>query len=178
MDNIVGFLAVAVALVALIVETTRSRLTQQADTLLRFADRYTAAPMRGTRRAAAKKLLAAKTFNDELSDVLDFFTLLALFVERGAMDARLAYMTFDYWLLHYWQAAHEHIRSERQSDPKSWLRLDHLASRFQRMRRKEGLSAAIDGPSLRKFLVEESASSPALMQSVRVRAKTLPVGRR
>lgn len=90
MDNLPGLLAVAVALAALIVETKRSRLTQQADTLLRFADRYTATLVRQTRRTATKKLLASSESNDELSDVLDFFILLGLSVERGTMDSCLA----------------------------------------------------------------------------------------
>jgi hypothetical protein len=57
------------------------------------------------------RLLKEEYPNYELEDVLDFFTTLDLLVEYNALDARLTYEVFTYWVTRYWCCAKEPAKS-------------------------------------------------------------------
>ena len=151
---IAGFASVVVAMVALWLESKKTRLTTQADILLRLDERFCCSEMRTLRGNASGKLLAGKLPNNELGDILDFFSNLAYMVNRGALDMELVYAPFEYWITGYWCAAQGYISKQRQFDPESWLTLENLIKRMELM--KKSTEAHLSDESLRAFLEEEA----------------------
>jgi hypothetical protein len=153
---IIALASVLVAVVALWLETRRSRLAMNADMLLRLDERFCGAEMRQARCTAAQKLAARAAVNNELGDILDFFTNIAYMVKYGALDAGMAYEAFNYWVLRYWYVGQDYIGAIRQTDPESWLSLAYLVQRFEAIKRRRRLPAVIAPESLSAFLVEET----------------------
>lgn len=110
--------------------------------------------MRAIRRTAAKKLLKHQLHNNELSEILDFFSNIAYMVELGALDASMAYKPFEYWILRYWYNAQEHVTDQRRFDADSWKTLEKLIRDFERS--KKGTRDYKSNDSLRHFLIEEA----------------------
>ena len=155
-DALVGLLSVAVAIIALGIETRRSRISQQADIIIRLAERFKDPAMRELRRTAANKLIQRSATNDELSDVLDFFCILATLVKAGAFNLAFAYSAFDYWVSRYWQCAQEHVAMERKYDPDTRQSLDWLVRKFAKISRRSRIPVIFSTEVLEKFLREEA----------------------
>ena len=156
MDTLIGFISVAVAVAALWLETKRSRLSMQADMLMRLDEKFTDNSVRNLRKAASKKLLADETNIVELCEVLNFFTNISYMVNHQALDQRLAYDGFEYWISRYWQAALASIQRERNFDPDSWGNLEKLVRKFERIKSKKKQTIVYSKEELNRFLVEET----------------------
>src|SRR3989304_2172143 len=96
LSSVVGLVSVVLAVAALWLETRRSRLAMHADMLLRLDERFCGATMRQQRQEAARKLLAGAMPNNDLGDLLDFFSNIAYMVNRSALDEVMAYEAFQY----------------------------------------------------------------------------------
>jgi len=156
--SVAAFLSVMIALVGLLLETRKSRLAMQSDILLRIDERFCCSETRTLRQKAARKLLKRETPNYELTEVLDFFTLIAYMVEHGALSPRLAYAPYEYWICRYWHSAKEHITETRRFEPESWVTLERLVQKLERIGMEKGRQAYTD-EELARFLREEEALS-------------------
>ena len=156
-----GLFSVTVAVVALLLQGRRARIALQTDLLLKYYDRFYSPEMHKTRQTAAQQLLAGKSPNYELEDVLDYFGIIGALLERKALDHKLAYGLFDWWILRYWSCAQEYINARRQysadPDPEMWAYLDRLVGELRDYRKEHG-SPAIPQSALRSFLEEEARS--------------------
>lgn len=89
LTSIIGLFSAISAVVALLLESRRSRITLQTDLLLRLDEKFYCPEMTKMRQIAASKLLREEFPNYELDDLLDCFTTVAYLLERKALDMDL-----------------------------------------------------------------------------------------
>jgi hypothetical protein len=150
--SLVGIITSLVAIIGLLIELRRSRISLQTDTLLRLEDRFYSADMISTRIKAAQKLLRGELENEELSDVLDFFSTTTLLLERKAIDRDLVYNLQSYWMIRYWLAARDYVKAARELDYETWTNLQRWVERFMKIEREKSYSEE----EIRKFLQTEA----------------------
>jgi len=161
METLIGFVSVAIAVIALRMETKRSRLAIQADVLFRLDERFSSEHMRKTRQTAAQKLTSGDLDNEELSDVLDFFSNIAFMVKADALDTQLAFDAFEYWLVRYWYASQDYVRQARQYDSGSWASVEYLVARFEQIKERQKAPRTVSADALKHFLTEEAGRKVA-----------------
>lgn len=152
-----GIATILVALIAIWVEGRRWRLQFQIDLLLRLSDKFAGSDIRIRRKYVAKKLLESKDINLELFyELLDFFTILGILVERKALPFDLCYRWFEYWIVRYWYFAERHVIGDREAhnDPELWSTMERLASKLLVYRRQRHLPEITENEAQR-FLREE-----------------------
>ena len=155
---VVSSIAVAVAVIALLVQTRNSRIAVQTQALLSLSERFDSAAMRAIRRKAASNLLARKPSDDELADILDFLSSIAFLRSRRAIDRALAYNQFSWWMVRYWHAASPFIVEERERDPQSWMMLEQVVRELEKLEEHDGFPRdAYSVEKIREFLSREAS---------------------
>lgn len=156
-----GLITATIAIIALVVGGRRSRIALQTDLLLKYYDEFYSPEMHKVRRTAVQKLIAGKSPNYELEDVLDYFGIIGALLERKALDHELTYGLFDFWILRYWCCAQEYIAARRQDPedpaPEMWSCLERLVNGLLAYRKEKGATVITDGAA-RRFLREEGRS--------------------
>ena len=138
-----GAIALVTAIAALIVaivthgQLKHSRFALGVDLLLKLEAQFDQPEMKAARKSAAKALipkLAAheKLVSADLEPVLDFFETLGLLVSQHAVDEELAWNSFSYWLLRYFDLAHDQIKARRtlESDWTYYENFERFAKRL------------------------------------------------
>jgi len=100
-----------VAVLTLLSESKRSRFSLGIDLLLKLEERFEGQEMLRIRRKAARSLL--KKSGDGIDDVLNFFKTIGLLVRKGALDGKMVWHSFSYWIHRYWLTTNEYIKEER-----------------------------------------------------------------
>lgn len=160
-NAITAWAAVAAAITAIIAiraESKRSRFALGVDLIIKLDERFNSEEMQKARQDAAKSLLD-KTYTGA-DDMLDFFEMIGLLTRRGALDEKMVWHTFFYWLHRYWCSANEYITKERREDFTVWADLNYLHSRVvdieKRERRCTDSDLLLSEDSIKEFLEEES----------------------
>jgi len=153
--SIVALVSAIFAIVALLVESRRSRIVRQTDLLLRLDEKFYGPENIKMRQNAAKKLLKEEFPNHELEDLLDSFSTVAMLVECKALDMDLTYLLFEYWIIRYWYSAQKYVRESRRFDPETWSTLERLVNKLVAERSKRGQPLPSEEELLR-FLKEEA----------------------
>lgn len=152
---IIGLLSALSAIIALVLESRRSRITLQTDLLLKLDEKFYSPEMTQIRKIAAAKLLKEEFPNHELDDLLDCFTTIAYLVECKALDMKLTYRIFEYDIVRYWYCAEKHIKETRRVDPETWVTLERLVKKLERINAKKGRPPPTKDELIR-FLKEEA----------------------
>jgi hypothetical protein len=151
------FATAVIAVAALWFEQRRSNLSLSADLALRLDDRYYHSKgMKEKRKEAAKAILNKK--GNKLDDILDFFELIAVLTNRGALDKEIAWNTFYNPIMNYWLAGKDYIANAIEEDSAVWKDLRTLVDTLQDVEKKKK-NGEIKIPSkekIREFLNEES----------------------
>lgn len=150
-SDIISLFGFLIAICALILESRMTRLALYTQAILDLNKEFYAGKMYSLRVSAAKKILTKKKANRDLSDILDFFTDIAILAERGALDKKLAYDLFSYWMIYYWEISQNVINSARKNDPESWLVLERLVKKVSK---EQCLDLSPD--AITSFLKEEA----------------------
>lgn len=150
-SDIISLFGFLIAICALILESRMTRLALYTQAILDLNKEFYAGKMYSLRVSAAKKILTKKKANRDLSDILDFFTDIAILAERGALDKKLAYDLFSYWMIYYWEISQNVINSARKNDPESWLVLERLVKKVSK---EQSLDLSPD--AITSFLKEEA----------------------
>jgi hypothetical protein len=95
--------------------------------IMKATDQFESDTMRKLRAAAAQSILD-KTYK-RCDGVLNFFGTLAILTQQHALDERIVWANFFYWLHGYWLATKEYIVEARQGDPTAWSSLEWFHSR-------------------------------------------------
>jgi hypothetical protein len=165
-STITAIVAIAISLVTALflwLELRMSRLALQTEALLTLDNRFYCREMLTCRRKAAANLLRAEPVNRELSDVLDFFSTVATLVGTKAIDRRLTFRLYGYWMVWYHVAAGAYIRETRKIDPPSWLEFEKLATQFK---------TEFD----RKWTIDRSEAAVRTFLAEEARGEELPIG--
>ncbi|MCX6565666.1 MAG: hypothetical protein NTW38_04470 [Candidatus Aminicenantes bacterium] len=151
------------AIVALVIEGRRSRIALQTDLLMTYYDKFYSPEMKQLRKTAAEKLLLNQFPNFELEDVLDYFGIIAVLLQRKVIDFKLAFGLFDWWILRYWGCAERYIQTRREDamdpDMEMWTVLEGMVTQLGAHRIKKE-SPEISEDCLKRFLFEESRALP------------------
>jgi len=128
-------IAALASVVALWSESRQSRYALGIDLLLKLDERFDSGGMRKARRAAAQSMLDKNYAHCDL--VLNFFGTVGLLTQRGALDERMVWQTFFYWIHGYWLSAQEYIAQEKQNDATAWSSFAFLHKRLVAIEKKE-----------------------------------------
>jgi hypothetical protein len=152
-------LAVSIAFISLLVQTRRSRFTLKVDLLLKLEDRFSSASFKVLRREAAKSI-KTRTY-DDAEEIIDFFTLVGLLVQRGALDPVLVWHSFFYWIHNYGSALQAHIAEAQRKDSTVWNSFVHLHKQVvaveKRKRKCSDADLKVTEQELAEFIRAESA---------------------
>jgi hypothetical protein len=152
--SLFSIFAVLIALITLISENRRGRLSLQADLLLRLEDKFHSAEAKSLRREAAKKLLKNKRPNRELEEVFELLSTITFFYDIKCLDANIVYKQFAYWIDRYWLIGRKYIEEEcRKYDPNNFGTLEKVAMIFIKKELKKGYS--LDNIELLNSFLEE-----------------------
>jgi hypothetical protein len=128
-------LAVLVAIVSLIVQTSRSKFALKVELLLKLDDRFSSDSFKALRRAAARSI---KTHTyDDAEEILDFFTLIGLLVRRRALDPELVWHAFFYWIHNYGTALKPYINEAQRKDSTVWNGFVYLHKQVTEVEKSE-----------------------------------------
>jgi hypothetical protein len=131
LGSIASSIGVIVAIFIFVYESRRSRFTKAIDILMQYDNRFDSPEFRATRRRAAKFLLSGSKKEDKdgrqaISDVLNFFEIIASLYKHKIIKATMVWHNFGCWLLPYWKAAESYIQESRLKDPTSYEDTDTL----------------------------------------------------
>jgi type II secretory pathway pseudopilin PulG len=125
-------------------------------TLEHLEDEFESPRMWKTRREAAAALLRHQETR-AVDDVLDFFETVALLVHRDALDPKMVWNTFYYWIDGYLRSSDPVTVQERRQHPVEWKELDALREQLERIESEKGGARQATSPDeLHEFLVDES----------------------
>jgi hypothetical protein len=163
--SIATSVGVIVAVVALIIESRRSRFTKAIDILMQFDNRFDSLEFREIRCRAAEFLLSGSKEEDKdgrqaIADVLNFFETVAFLYRNKAIRADMVWHTFASWLLPYWKAAESYVQRRRLDDPNSYgetaVLFDAVWSIEQKQIRDQTEKSIITDESLNRILRSET----------------------
>jgi hypothetical protein len=153
--SLFSIVAVLIAIIAMLLESRRARLSIKTDILLRLDDKLHSTEYKLLRRIAAQKLLIDEKPNLELEGILELLSTIAFFYVRRAIDTDLTYKQFSYWLDRYWLAGKLYVIEEsRRYDPQSYQTLERVATKFIRREIRSGYPLFSE-EVLKAFLEEE-----------------------
>ena len=138
-------------------------LSLRVDVILRLDERFNAPALLQARVKAARCYLYRDPVHppSEVDDIFDFFSMLGLLLEEGALDERLTYAFFFAWILHYVIAFEAYVLACRLHEPAVWRNVRRLFDRLLEVECKKAQlprEAVIpDGAALEKWFEEEAA---------------------
>ena len=115
---VAAVLSAIVAISAVIAESKRARLSLSFDLLERLDRKFESGSMLRLRRNVALGLLK-NSFKD-VGDLLDFFETLGIMTNHGAIDKRMVWNEFFYWVHRTMQLSDSYVKDARKSDPTIW----------------------------------------------------------
>lgn len=133
-------------------------------TILRDLEKQFDTDMLKTRLEVATYLLRKKPDEEPASaceDLLDFFDSMGIYQEKGTIDLEVTWVTFYYWLGHYWQFLKNDVeRLEKKFGGVNYYknaeRIYSRLTQFGRKRRKLPVEADYFTPAeLERFLKDE-----------------------
>ena len=148
-----GVVTVAIAILAVYIESRRSRFSTMVDLLLRLEDRVHSPEMKILRAEAAENTLRGRKDNYELEMILEELSTVAFLYKRKAIDTKLTYEMFAYWIDRYWLAGEKYTKNIRKNDPMSYTTLEIVALSFIEKEKKDGY--VFSEEYLTDFLKEE-----------------------
>lgn len=156
----IALVSALVAIVGLWSQSRQSSFALSVDLLLKFNDRFKSEEMRKIRKATAISILD-KNNSEIYDDVLEFFEMIGLLTRRGALDEKMVWHTFYYWIDGYWHSANKYITTDMKKDPTLWQDFSYLHKRVTAIENRErGCSDSEKKSSLEDslndFLREES----------------------
>ncbi len=139
--------------------------TQQTETMFKLMARFDSG-LHAERKAATESCLANLTTkhpDDKVDEIFDLFEDAAFSVTTRALDIKMMWHAFFYWIDLYYQASEKYLAERKQENPTQWSELRRLYPKLCEIEAKERRKAAskIRHPSMmteaeiRKKLDEE-----------------------
>lgn len=124
-------------------------------------------PLENARVKVATAMLSGKSDCHELYNVLNFFELIGLLVQRGYLSAEDVWEMFGVWIFAYFQASSASREEQsRKADPNSYTKLDALHRKIKIIEmRNHGTSFQLGSESLREFWKSEAPIDENLQTS-------------
>lgn len=142
-------LGLIVTIVALVVESRRTRAINEIQLLNTYDAEFREASMCAKRRAAAQFLLgvlpganrtdlpAADRAWDVVSDVLDFFQGIGTAARHGHIRDELVYKFCFYWFANYWSVCKPYVGLHQSRSRITWADAAWLYERLEKYDRKQ-----------------------------------------
>lgn len=136
-QTVAAFVAIG-TLLAIFVQSRREGVRHSADLILSLDDRYSNERGRRMRKAAAGEFSKLPRRQDEdlrerakhprnpEDELLNFFNLVGLLVQRRALDRRMAYSAFYRSVHLHCCAAKKYVRASQKAFPGVWTELSYL----------------------------------------------------
>ncbi len=134
-SSIAAIVTALIAIVALVIESKRSRFQMGVDMLLKFNDKFLSTDMLEVRRRAVKGILEGH--NDQADDLLDFFETLGLLVRRKGIEDTFVWHSFFYWIQCYYHLTKDYIALIQKDDPTIWEDFVWLYNRLCKVEKKK-----------------------------------------
>jgi hypothetical protein len=132
--EIATIVGVLVAVIALIVDGRRTRLSLGLNNLWRLIEQWDHPDMRSRRAGVASALLADPSGRDHLSDealdVVNTFELLAFLVRARTLGIKHAWVNFSPWAIGWWYLYEPAIKGMQAEDSTLFEDYEWLVNRF------------------------------------------------
>lgn len=167
--SVTSILALCVSLYVFSKQNRQARITLAA-TLMRDYERdFFSSPEFKKRRLTASKFLFERKSGQiapvEAFEILDFFDVLGLHINRGSVDIEIAWSGFHYWFDKYWFLLSSDVEWLYKNRTCGVKYLEHCATLHTRMTefgtKHKGLPATevrLSDEEIRAFLLEEMDS--------------------
>lgn len=152
-----------IAVFSLIMESRRHRFALGVDLVLRLEDQFK------TPRMYKNRAKAAQAFHqgdyslavNEIDEIINFYEGVAYFVDRGALDRKLAWTFFFSHMYRFHRLASEYIVKARRRDVTLWDEFLRLYERLLKIECAErgrcGDPQSLTAEDIQQFLREESS---------------------
>lgn len=149
-----AWVAAGAAIVALIADHSRFRLSQSVELLLKFEDKFDSTRLHKMRARAARAYKNGKV--DEVDDVLDEIETIGLLAERKVLDYEMIWCSFGYWIIMYSHVWADYIKESQTTDPTVWTYFVKLAAKVKEIEiRTQGTLSNPDEDDVREFIRSE-----------------------
>jgi hypothetical protein len=159
--SIAAVVAAVAAVISIIMEGKRSRFNFGIELLLKLGDRFNSTAMIETRRRAATAILSG-SFDNNVNDLLDFIETIGYLLQCGALDKKMVWEEFYYWIFHYWYATRSYIEIERKKTPTQWENIPYLIQSISNIEKEKRGKYSLSEEFIRRFLEEEGGSTPRI----------------
>lgn len=150
--------AALVAIIAVLLENKRSNFSFGVDLILKLEKDFNSERMKAARKAAAIDLLNSSDKNT--TEILDFFEFMGYLTRQKALDKKMVWEMFYYFLSKYYTASKHFIEKERSKDSTVWANLPYLYSCLSNIEKRErGCSdsdLAFSKKEISDFLTDEA----------------------
>jgi hypothetical protein len=151
--------AVFVAIIALIFQTKSSRFALGIDLIFKLNDYFDNEQMIKIRKEAAAAILN-KTYSG-VDVLLNFFETIGFLVKKNAIDRKVVWNFFSFFVINYYQAASNFIKDIRKDDKTVWSNLEYLYNELVKIEKSErkckDSDIIISPESLENFLNSEAS---------------------
>src|SRR5690349_20494445 len=118
---ITAVISALIAIYAIIQQNKRSNFSLSMDLLFKINDQLSHPEFRRKRKAAAKFLLELKDkkvlaswVSSDVDELLDFFEVISDLTERGALDKKIIWQQYFYWVNHYYVITKVYIKLSKK----------------------------------------------------------------
>lgn len=159
-DEVTASLSVIVALTAILAvlkTNDTSRFCTGADLLIRLEERFINKEMKAKRKKAAEAIQKGNYKNNNVSTILDFFSIIAILAHKKVLGKEMIWRTFSSWFIPYYASLEEHIKLERKEkrDQQLYKTLSNLYYELITFETKESLAKLTDVVGIKKFYEDE-----------------------
>jgi hypothetical protein len=150
-----GILTVIIAIIAILVDGNRNRISRQTQLLLGLSEQWNSKDTKALRRAASQNLIKKRLPNYELSELLDFLSMICFLYGSNGFDNKMLTNQFGWWILRYWLCAKEWVEKVRVIDPGGWQSVETIANKLMEELKRDKFPIPNDD-ELKVFLKIES----------------------
>ena len=109
------------------------RNSAMADVILKLDQRFNEALLSKRKKAALSLKNGPQDHDADIEDVLDFFETLGLLIRRHALDRKVVWHTFFYWIHGYYRFAREFIAKQQSESPNRYTEFKYLHERARQI---------------------------------------------
>ncbi len=139
--TIVPALGVLVAVIGLFYQIWRSKFSMNLDLVLKFDDKFNNPDFKKIRLKVSRTIFNKKMKNKftDAEDVFDFFETVGYLVRHRALNKKIVWSTFYFWVHNYWSYGKDYIINERieEKDKTIWEDFEWLHNELLKIERKE-----------------------------------------
>jgi hypothetical protein len=113
------------------------RNSTMADLTLKLDERFNDKLLRKRKKAAQSLKNRPAEHDADIEDVLDFFETLGFLIRHRALDKKVVWHTFFYWIHGYWKFTRGFVANQQSTSPARYAEIEYLHEKTLKIEVKE-----------------------------------------